>query len=163
MKPKVLIIGAGPVGLTLALTFGKFGVDCVVIERNDKTTQHPKMDITNGRSMEVFRMLGVAEEIYGASVPNDISLDVSWIHTLSSQEIYRFHYPSPNKARKVYKNKNDGTQPMDPAVRISQIVVEPLLRDRALRSPHIEILYGWQFAHFEQNDARGITIIQNSG
>ena len=103
MKTSVLIVGAGPVGLTLSLTFAKFGIDCVVVERNASTTQHPKMDITNGRSMEIFRMLGVADAINSAAVPGNICLDVSWIHTLSNDEIYRFHYPSPNEARKIYK------------------------------------------------------------
>jgi 2-polyprenyl-6-methoxyphenol hydroxylase-like FAD-dependent oxidoreductase len=143
MNTQVLIIGGGPVGLTLSLAFAKFGVDCTVIERNISTTEHPKMDITNGRSMEIFRMLGVADQINAAAVPSTICHDVSWIHTLTDQEIYRFNYPSPDQARKEYKKKNDGTQPMDPAIRISQIVVEPLLRDAAKVLPHVTLRYGW--------------------
>ena len=119
MNTSVLIVGGGPVGLTLSLTFAKFGIDCTVVERNTSTTQHPKMDITNGRSMEIFRMLGVANAINSAAVPGNLCLDVSWIHTLSDDEIYRFQYLSPNEARKANRQKNDGTQPMEPAVRIS--------------------------------------------
>ena len=55
----VLIVGGGPVGLTLALTLAQQGVAAILVERNPSTTTHPKMDITNGRSMELFRHLGV--------------------------------------------------------------------------------------------------------
>ena len=54
----VLIAGAGPVGLTLALELEHHGVDALLVERNTTTTRHPKMDITNGRSMELFHRLG---------------------------------------------------------------------------------------------------------
>ena len=149
MDTSVLIVGGGPVGLTLSLAFAKFGIDCIVVERNASTTKHPKMDITNGRSMEIFRMLGVADRINEAALPADICHDVSWIHTLTDQEVYRFVYPSPIKARAANKQTNDGTQPMDPAVRISQIKVEPLLRDAANGSHHADIRYGWKFVRLE--------------
>jgi 2-polyprenyl-6-methoxyphenol hydroxylase-like FAD-dependent oxidoreductase len=50
----VLIVGGGPVGLTLDLTLAQQGVAAILVERNPSTTTHPKMDITNGRSMELF-------------------------------------------------------------------------------------------------------------
>ena len=50
----VLIAGAGPVGLTLALELEHHGVDALLVGRNATTTRHPKMDITNGRSMQRF-------------------------------------------------------------------------------------------------------------
>ncbi len=162
MKVPVLIIGGGPVGLTLSLVFARFGVDCIVVERNASTTEHPKMDITNGRSMEIFRMLDVADKINSAAVSPDICHDVSWIHTLTNNEIYRFIYPSPNEARKAYRKMNDGTQPMDPSVRISQIVVEPLLKDTAMSSSYITLKYGWKFNHLEQDDDGVTAWIENS-
>jgi 2-polyprenyl-6-methoxyphenol hydroxylase-like FAD-dependent oxidoreductase len=162
MDTSVLIVGGGPVGLTLSLTFAKFGIDCIVVERNASTTKHPKMDITNGRSMEIFRMLGVADRINEAALPADICHDVSWIHTLTDQEVYRFVYPSPNKARAANKQTNDGTQPMDPAVRISQIKVEPLLRDAANGSHHADIRYGWKFVRLEQNEDGVTAWIENA-
>ena len=63
----VLIAGGGPVGLTLALTLASFGVSCRVAERNEGPTRHPKMDITNSRSMELFRKIGVADALRAAA------------------------------------------------------------------------------------------------
>ena len=49
----VLIAGGGPVGMTLAKTLASFGIECMLVEKNPSTTRHPKMDITNSRSMEL--------------------------------------------------------------------------------------------------------------
>ena len=156
MDTPVLIVGGGPVGLTLALVLAKFGVNCTLIERNRSTTQHPKMDITNGRSMEIFRLLGIADRISAAAVPQDICLDVAWVSSFVGYEIHRFHYPSPIQARKDYQRINDGTLAMEPDIRISQIVVEPLLRDAALESPHVTLRYGCELVDLEQ-DGNGVT------
>lgn len=162
MDTSVLIVGGGPVGLTLALTFAKFGVRCSVVERATDTTRHPKMDITNGRSMEIFRMLGVADAIYDAAVPAHICHDVSWVTSLVGHEIYRFRYPGPAEARQNYKQLNDGTLAMEPDVRISQLVVEPLLRDAALASPYVTVRYGCEFVEFQQDANRVISRVKNA-
>lgn len=50
----VLIVGAGPVGLTLAIDLGKRGIRVDLIERNEKPLYRPKMERSNARSMEIF-------------------------------------------------------------------------------------------------------------
>lgn len=55
----VLVVGAGPAGLIAALQLSKNGARCMLIERNLDTTRWPKMDITNCRSMELLKRLGV--------------------------------------------------------------------------------------------------------
>ena len=61
MNTQVLIVGAGPVGLTLALDLGRRGVRCTLIERNDAPQRLPKMERCNARSMEIFRRMGLAD------------------------------------------------------------------------------------------------------
>ena len=65
----VLIAGGGPVGLTLSLELAHYGVKSIVAEKNPTTTRHPKMDLTNGRSMELFRQLGLADKLRTVGVP----------------------------------------------------------------------------------------------
>jgi 2-polyprenyl-6-methoxyphenol hydroxylase-like FAD-dependent oxidoreductase len=63
MAPKtepVLIVGAGPVGQLLALQLARLGTPSILCEQATETTKWPKMDLTNCRSMEIFRMLGTA-------------------------------------------------------------------------------------------------------
>ena len=63
MDTQVLIVGAGPVGLTLAIDFGKRGIRCVLIEKNDTPLGYPKMERCNPRTMEIFGRLGLCETV----------------------------------------------------------------------------------------------------
>src|ERR1700761_2227968 len=136
----VLIAGGGPVGLTLALTLAQQGVAAILVERNPSTTTHPKMDITNGRSMELFRSLGVADELRKVAVPEDHPFDVSWVTNLSGWELARFRYPTVAQRRAIIRERNDGTTSLEPAMRVSQALLEPALKDiLEARSPQIDI------------------------
>jgi hypothetical protein len=59
----VLVAGAGPTGLVLASVLSGYGINCVLVERNTHTTRFPKMDVTNGASMELLRRLGADAEL----------------------------------------------------------------------------------------------------
>ena len=58
-----IIVGGGPVGLMLARVLGQFGVRTLLVERENHPTRHPKMDITNARSMELFRRYGLEQAL----------------------------------------------------------------------------------------------------
>lgn len=61
-KP-VLIIGGGPVGLSMALALDRFGIPCTVIERSPTTTAHPRARGLSGRTMEIYRVWGIEEAV----------------------------------------------------------------------------------------------------
>jgi 2-polyprenyl-6-methoxyphenol hydroxylase-like FAD-dependent oxidoreductase len=155
----VLIVGGGPVGLTLALTLAQQGVAAILVERNPSTTTHPKMDITNGRSMELFRQLGVADELRKVAVPEDHPFDVSWVTKLDGWELARFRYPTPAEGRALIRECNDGTMALEPAMRVSQALLEPALKS-ILESlaPQIDIRFGWALDTFTQ-DADGVDAV----
>src|SRR5436190_2792488 len=153
----VLIAGGGPVGMTLARTLAQLGVRCMLVERNPGTTRHPKMDITNGRSMELFRRLGLADKLRAVAVPEENNFDVSWITSLTDRELHRFRYPSVVEKRAEIRARNDGTQPREPAMRVSQVMIEPVLRDAILDHPLVDARWGVAFEDFEQ-DETGVTV-----
>ena len=97
----VLIAGGGPVGLVLALELEHRGIDAILVERNPTTTRHPKMDVTNGRSMELFRRLGIADEIRSHAVPSDHPMTVVWVTRAGEWELARFDYPSIDWGRDI--------------------------------------------------------------
>ena len=152
----VLIAGGGPVGMTLARTLASFGVRSLLVERNPSTTRHPKMDITNGRSMELFRRLGLADRLRAVAVPEANNFDISWITSLTGRELHRFRYPSVVQKRAEIRARNDGTQPREPAMRVSQVMIEPVLRDAILGDPLVEARWGVAFEDFTQDD-EGVT------
>ncbi len=152
----VVIAGGGPVGMTLARTLGSFGIECLLVERNASTTRHPKMDITNGRSMELFRRLCLADKLRAVAVPEANNFDISWITGLTGRELHRFKYPSVIKKRAEIRARNDGTQPREPAMRVSQVMIEPVLQTAVLADPQVDARWGVAFESFTQ-DSNGVT------
>jgi len=158
----VLIAGGGPVGLSLALELEHRGTRAILIERNPTTTQHPKMDITNGRTMEHFRRLGIVEEVRSHAVPPDHPVAVVWCTRVGEWELARFDYPSVDRRRQVIHDLNDGSLPLEPDMRISQVVLEPVLKDiLEMRGNHVDVRFGWSLESFEQ-DSEGVTSVVRS-
>jgi len=71
----ILIVGAGPIGMLLAYQLARLGVPCILAEQSHTTTRWPKMDLTNCRSMEILRMLGICDAYRALSVPEQYNLD----------------------------------------------------------------------------------------
>ena len=153
----VIIAGGGPVGLALALELEHHGVDTILIERNETTTRHPKMDITNGRSMEIFRRLGLVESLRDVAVPEDHPVSVIWCNNLAGWELARFDYPSVAEARSRLRRQNSGKFPIEPSMRVSQVLLEPVLkRHLETHAKHVELRFGWRLDHLTQDES-GVT------
>jgi 2-polyprenyl-6-methoxyphenol hydroxylase-like FAD-dependent oxidoreductase len=141
----VLIAGGGPVGMTLALELARYGVRSVLVERNPATTRFPKMDLTNGRAMELFRRLGLHERLREVGVPRDNCFDIAWITSLAGYELHRFHYPSATNAMSLIQERNDGSQAREAPLRVSQVVIEPVLKAATEAHPLIDVRFGVAF------------------
>ena len=61
--PNVLVVGAGPTGLTLACSLLRQGIPCRVVDENEKPSDHSKAVAIQARTMEVFHDLGVADSM----------------------------------------------------------------------------------------------------
>src|SRR5688572_16791322 len=59
----VLIVGGGPVGLSLALELGSRNVPCLLVEQGDGTIAEAKMFATGIRTLEFCRRWGIAERV----------------------------------------------------------------------------------------------------
>jgi 2-polyprenyl-6-methoxyphenol hydroxylase-like FAD-dependent oxidoreductase len=153
----VVIAGGGPVGMTLALALARFGTRCLLVERNPTTTRHPKMDITNARSMEIFRRLGLVAALRAAAVPEANPFDVAWITTLSGHELHRFRYPSPAQWLDRIADRNDGSMPREAPMRVSQVAIEPVLQRAVLDEALIEARWGTAFEDCAA-DSTGVTV-----
>lgn len=157
MDVPVIVAGGGPVGLTTAFALQARGIRTLLVERNPSTTRHPKMDVTNGRSMELFRRLGIADKIRDVAVPRSHVMDVAWVTRLNEWELTRFQYPDVDSWREEIRANNDGSQPLEPYMRLSQVVLEPLLRSLLEEAPLVEMRFGWAFESFE-DDGDGVTV-----
>lgn len=68
MNPQVLIVGAGPTGLTLALWLRKQGVAIRIIDKNDGPGETSRALAVQARTLEFHRQLGVVDDVLAEGV-----------------------------------------------------------------------------------------------
>src|SRR5690349_12657847 len=66
--PQVLIVGAGPTGLVMALWLGRLGVPVRIIERHSGPGQTSRAMAVHARTLEFYRQLGFADEVAQAGI-----------------------------------------------------------------------------------------------
>ena len=142
MDTEVVIVGAGPVGLTLAIALGQRGVRCTLIEKKDAPEFLPKMERCNARTMEIFRRMGLADKVRQAGLASDVPMDVYVALAMNEPPLLRLHYPSVTEARAEIAGCRDGTMPLEPYQLISQYTLEPLLKAEAEKLPSVSVQYG---------------------
>src|SRR6202049_4295147 len=141
VNAQVLIVGGGPVGLTLAMDLAGRGVEVVVAEtRAAGEPPSVRCNHVAARTMEIFRRLGLVQALREAGLPANYPNDVSFRTTATGMELSRI--PIPCRAeRYTAKDGPDTWWPTpEPPHRINQIFLEPVLFEHALSFDRVTIL-----------------------
>src|SRR5215831_4718188 len=159
IETSVLVVGAGPVGLTLAIDLASRGIDVTIIEiRHAGEPPNVKCNQVSARSMEIFRRLGLAEKIRATGLPAEYRNDVSCCVTATGMELSRIKLPS-RAGRACGEQGDDSWWPTpEPPHRINQLFLEPVLFAHAAAQPRIRILSRTQFEELSQ-DRQGVTAV----
>ena len=159
---RVAIVGAGPVGLVLALDLASRGIETVLLEqRRAYAAPSVKCNHISSRTMEIFRRLGVVAPIRNAGLPADYPNDVVVRTRATGFELTRIPIPC-REQRYTAKGGPDTDWPTpEPAHRINQIYFEPLLFQRAAATPGIEILNRTRYEGFTQRDDRVVVMARD--
>src|SRR6266566_3295801 len=142
----VLIVGGGLVGLSTSLFLSWHGIHSLLVERHPSTAIHPRAIGMTPRTMELFRSVGVVEEIRKVESPFPEESNVLLVESLVGQ---------------VFDNLQNEAELGDlfigpvPGSAIAQDVLEPVLRARAERLGG-DLRFGTELVAFEQ-DEEGIT------
>lgn len=147
----VVVVGAGPVGLTLAMDLAWRGVDVIVLEsRAPGEPPSVKSNHISARSMEIFRRLGVAQKVRDAGLPADYPNDVVYRTAFLGREITRIKIPC-RAERYTAKDGPDTWWPTpEPPHRINQIYLEPVLFAHLSAMPSARIFSGTTLVGFTQ-------------
>ena len=126
---EVAIVGAGPVGLTLAIDLAARGRSVVMLETRARgEPPNVKCNHVAARTMEQFRRLGVAADVRGAGLPADYPNDVVVPHHGHRQRAVA--HPHPRARDPLQRHRaapTAGGRRPEPPHRINQIYLEPIL------------------------------------
>jgi 2-polyprenyl-6-methoxyphenol hydroxylase-like FAD-dependent oxidoreductase len=159
---RVLIAGAGPVGLTLAIDLAWRGIDVTVVERRRAgEPPEPKCNHVSARSMEIYRRLGLAEKLRSVGLPEDYPNDVSYRTSFTGTEFARIPIPC-RRDRFTDKSGPDGHWPTpEPPHRANQIFLEPVLFAHAAALPRVTILNRAEIESFEQTGDEVVAAVRD--
>jgi 2-polyprenyl-6-methoxyphenol hydroxylase-like FAD-dependent oxidoreductase len=144
---QVLIVGAGPVGLTLAIELGLRGIDVTIVEQRSRTGAQPRAKTTNVRTMQHMRRWGLAQRLRAlAPLPYDYPTDVVFSTTLFGRTLA------------VIENAFAGKKCRDPrfpepAQWVPQYTVEQVLHERIATLPSVRLVSGTALEEATQSAA----------
>jgi 2-polyprenyl-6-methoxyphenol hydroxylase-like FAD-dependent oxidoreductase len=155
MSTDVLVAGAGPVGLALAVELGLRGIRTVVVEKQARTGVQPRAKTTNIRTMQHMRRWGIAEALRAASpLPRDYPTDVVFATRLFGRTLA------------VIENAFEGAKRRDPrfpepAQWVPQYVVEAVLRDRAATLPSVQVAFNSELEDAKQSTTGVVSTVRD--
>ncbi len=149
--PEILIIGAGPVGLSLAIELGHRGIACLVAERNDRVGYSPRAKTTNVRTREHLRRWGIADALRQASpIPPDYGANVVFATRMNGPLLARFENAMHARRERNELFSEEGQW-------VPQYTLEEVLRSHAASLPGVRIEFGCELAGFEE-DGDGVAV-----
>ncbi|MEV6338846.1 FAD-dependent monooxygenase [Nocardia vinacea] len=142
----VLVVGAGVTGLTASILLADHGVRAITIARHPGVAPQPRAHITNQRTVEVFRDLGIEERVRTVGVPLRTLNHNVLATSFTGMEIYR------------YRSYGTGPRAADYAlaspcelVNAPQHVLEPVLLTTAVERG-AEIRFSHELVEIEQSE-----------
>ena len=144
----VVIIGAGPVGLGLAIELGQRGIRCILTERHTQTQPIPRGQNLTQRTMEHMHFWGAEKEIREArTIPPAYGIGgLTAYGTLLGK--YAYDWLQRELVKPFYFTANE---------RLPQYETEKVLRQRVAMLPCVQTFYGWD-ADSPVQDADGVTL-----
>jgi 3-(3-hydroxy-phenyl)propionate hydroxylase len=130
----IVIIGAGPTGLTLANLLGRAGVDTILVERNELTAQAPRAVSIDDESLRTMQACGLIDEVMADVAPDYGS------HYMSTAGI-NFARVEPTTREFGYPRRSAFMQPE----------LEAALRKGLARWPSVNQLFQHTFDSVDEN------------
>ena len=142
----VIIAGAGPVGLALAIELGWRGIPCLVVEQTDGSVEFPTTNLANTRTVEHLRRWGIADRMrFESGYPTDYPRNYLFVTRMDGFEIARFDHPA--------NGAPNARSPFSPEGRlwISKPYFDPVLHKHVATLPEVEVRYLTAFESFTQD------------
>lgn len=132
---RVIVVGAGPVGLGAALELARFGVPSILIEKHDGTSWHPKTRNFNTRTMEIARGWGPAvyKRLRSIDTPPGWKSPIRFLDSATGREFGAIE-------SKGFEGPGPTVSPCEP-VMSSQELIEEILLDAVRASRLVDVRF----------------------
>ena len=152
LQTDVLVIGSGPAGAAAALALATYGVEHLVITKYRWTANTPRAHITNQRTVEIFRDLGIEGDVRAQATPQRLMGDTVFCTSLAGDEIGRVRTWGTHPARQADYTLASPSEICD----LPQTLLEPtLLGSAAARGSRLR--FDTEYVGLEQ-DGDGVTV-----
>jgi len=141
LKTDVIIVGAGPTGLSLAVQLLRYGVDFILIEKNEKTTHLSKAVVVQARTLEIFREIG---------------LDKKAIDRGRNAMAFNMYHKGKKRAQLNLNGLGRGQSAFPYVLSLEQSKTEKLLAEYLAENGKT-IHWNSEFTHLQQSDT-GVTV-----
>jgi len=152
----VLISGAGPVGLALAIELNWRSIRCLVVEQTDGSVDFPTTNLANTRTCEHLRRWGIADRMrFESGYPTDYPRNYLFVTRMDGYEIARFDHPANGDPA--------SRSPFSPEGRlwISKPYFDPVLHKHVATLPQVAVRYRTAFESFQQDEQKVTAKIVN--
>jgi 2-polyprenyl-6-methoxyphenol hydroxylase-like FAD-dependent oxidoreductase len=151
----VLIVGAGPVGLSLALDLGWRGIHAQLIEAGDGRIEHSKIGHIAVRTMEFFRRWHIASAVREAGFPDDFRMSRVICTDISRAPLFVDAHPS-------LRDMPVPSYACEKKQRCPQHWLQPILQQAVAQQPTINVRNHSQLLKFEQQADCVLATVRNS-
>lgn len=152
IETDVLVVGSGPMGAATALALATYGVRVHVVTRWNWLANSPRAHITNQRTVEVFRDLGVEQEVTQYAMPWEHMGDMVFGTSLAGEELARLRICGTGEDRRSEYLQASPCTNLD----IPQLYLEPILVNGAA-ARGASFAFNTEYLDHQQ-DERGVTV-----
>ncbi|KAH7341221.1 FAD binding domain-containing protein [Pyrenochaeta sp. MPI-SDFR-AT-0127] len=141
----VFVVGAGVTGLTISILLAELGVQAFTIAKHSGVSPTPRAHITNQRTMEIFRDMGIEDQIIAAATPLKNLGNGVMATSLTGMEIGRYSCYGAGPDQLTDFTKASPTEMMN----IPQHILEKILLNHAILKK-AEVRYHNELLSIEQ-------------
>jgi len=143
----VLIVGSGPAGGAASLFLSTYGIDNIVLTRYGWTANTPRAHITNQRTIELMRDMGIEDQVVDKGTAHDLMGQTAFCTSLAGEEIGRIRTWGTHPRRLADYTEASPCLPMD----LPQTLFEPILVSTAA-SRGARLRFNTEYESLEQDD-----------